>query len=236
MKSLPLPTPCKPLVKDGSSGQQAGLILKSLPLPTPGTLLVKDGSHAAHERFFQSAACALSGAEQAAVPDFYKLKPAELPFWGAFASLPLAGAAGSLFLWDSRTIHAVRRYPPHACPHHPMLRHPHTVKHLVHAYCEGVCHTCQYLFPFKEREGNQLACGAFSLLLEPLAGTVMGACVLLLLLLRQCRMCCRSARMPGAMWCTRATSRATWPASATWPQKERPGRATASPPTGRPPT
>ena len=84
----------------------------------PGTLLVKDGSHSAHERFFQTA-CALSRQEQAAVPDFYKLPPHELPFWEAFASLPLAGSAGSLFLWDSRTIHAVRCYLPkwhqHAC-------------------------------------------------------------------------------------------------------------------------
>ena len=69
-----------------------------------------DGSHSAHERFFASA-CVLGQEEQAAVKDFYKLRPAELPFWEGFRSMPLAAPAGSLFLWDSRTIHAVRPRP-----------------------------------------------------------------------------------------------------------------------------
>ena len=82
-------------------------ILRGFSVAGIGTLLVKDNSHAAHERFFASASV-LSREEQAGVRDFYKLRPAELPFWDGFRSLPLAGAAGSLFLWDSRTIHAVR--------------------------------------------------------------------------------------------------------------------------------
>lgn len=73
---------------------------------TTGTLLVKDGSHMGHAPFFQSA-CTLSHAEMAATTDHYQLKPQELPFFDRFHSLGLRGRAGSLFLWDSRTIHAV---------------------------------------------------------------------------------------------------------------------------------
>jgi hypothetical protein len=79
-----------------------------------GTLLLKDGSHNAHERFFETE-CTLSQDEQARCKDHYKLKPEELPFFDPFQTLGLSGPAGSLFLWDSRTIHAVSwlaRTPP----------------------------------------------------------------------------------------------------------------------------
>lgn len=73
---------------------------------TTGTLLVKDGSHLGHAPFFENA-CTLSHAEMAATADHYQLKPQELPFFDGFQSLGLRGRAGSVFLWDSRTIHAV---------------------------------------------------------------------------------------------------------------------------------
>lgn len=38
----------------------------------------------------------------------YQFNEEELPFWDAFESVAVSGRAGSLFLWDSRTVHAVR--------------------------------------------------------------------------------------------------------------------------------
>ncbi|KAK9837297.1 hypothetical protein WJX81_004709 [Elliptochloris bilobata] len=70
-----------------------------------GTLLVKDGSHDSHERFFQTA-CALSPEERGRVKDWYQFPSEELPFWEAFESVALDGRAGSMFLWDSRTVHS----------------------------------------------------------------------------------------------------------------------------------
>lgn len=40
--------------------------------------------------------------------DHYKFSEEELDYWSQFESIPLEGKAGSLFLWDSRTVHAVR--------------------------------------------------------------------------------------------------------------------------------
>ena len=40
--------------------------------------------------------------------DFYQFTEDELPFWERFDSVGVQGRAGSLFLWDSRTVHAVR--------------------------------------------------------------------------------------------------------------------------------
>ncbi|KAK9807834.1 hypothetical protein WJX72_010581 [[Myrmecia] bisecta] len=71
---------------------------------TTGTLVVKDGSHRAHEGFFSNNTV-LTPEEKAATPDFYQFKEAELPFWEHFQSLALSAGAGSLFLWDSRTVH-----------------------------------------------------------------------------------------------------------------------------------
>ena len=73
---------------------------------TTGTLLVKDGSHEGHAPFFETA-CTLSQAEKAATSDHYQLKPQEEPFFDSYESMGLRGKAGSVFLWDSRTIHAV---------------------------------------------------------------------------------------------------------------------------------
>ena len=73
---------------------------------TTGTLLVKDKSHEGHAPFFETA-CTLSRAEMAATPDHYQLKPQELPFFDSYETMGLRGKAGSVFLWDSRTIHAV---------------------------------------------------------------------------------------------------------------------------------
>lgn len=72
-----------------------------------GTLLVKDRTHTEHAHFFETAS-SLSKEQQAAVPDFYIFKPEEVPHWDPFQTLPLAAKAGSVFLWDSRTVHAVR--------------------------------------------------------------------------------------------------------------------------------
>ena len=74
---------------------------------TTGTLLVKDKSHKGHAPFFETA-CTLSHAEMAATTDHYQLKPHELPFFDSYETMGLRGKAGSVFLWDSRTIHAVR--------------------------------------------------------------------------------------------------------------------------------
>jgi len=76
---------------------------------TTGTLLVKDKSHEGHAPFFETA-CKLSRAEMVATTDHYQLKPHELPFFDAYESMGLHGKAGSVFLWDSRTIHAVRPF------------------------------------------------------------------------------------------------------------------------------
>ena len=46
--------------------------------------------------------------EQRKVKDFYQFTEEELPFWERFDSVGVQGRAGSLFLWDSRTVHAVR--------------------------------------------------------------------------------------------------------------------------------
>ena len=73
---------------------------------TTGTLLVKDKSHEGHAPFFETA-CTLSRAEMAATADHYQLKPQELPFFDSYEAMGLRGQAGSVFLWDSRTIHAV---------------------------------------------------------------------------------------------------------------------------------
>jgi len=42
----------------------------------------------------------------------YQFTPEELPFWEPFESVAVDGRAGSLFLWDSRTAHAVRAAQP----------------------------------------------------------------------------------------------------------------------------
>jgi len=42
----------------------------------------------------------------------YQFTPEELPFWEPFESVAVEGRAGSLFLWDSRTAHAVRAAEP----------------------------------------------------------------------------------------------------------------------------
>ena len=76
---------------------------------TTGTLLVKDGSHEGHAPFFETA-CTLSQAEKAATSDHYQLKPQELPFFDSNKAMGLRGRAGSVFLWDSRTIHAVSNH------------------------------------------------------------------------------------------------------------------------------
>ena len=41
--------------------------------------------------------------------DHYKFKPRELSFWEPYESVGVSGGAGSLFLWDSRAVHAVSR-------------------------------------------------------------------------------------------------------------------------------
>ncbi len=46
--------------------------------------------------------------EQLKIGDHYKFTPEELPYWDAYSSVGVSGKAGSLFLWDSRAVHAVR--------------------------------------------------------------------------------------------------------------------------------
>lgn len=49
----------------------------------------------------------MSEEEQLQYADHYKFTPEELPFWDSYESVGLAGKAGSMFLWDSRAVHAV---------------------------------------------------------------------------------------------------------------------------------
>jgi hypothetical protein len=49
----------------------------------------------------------MSKEEQLQYADHYKFTAEELPFWDAYESVGVAGGAGSLFLWDSRAVHAV---------------------------------------------------------------------------------------------------------------------------------
>ncbi|BDA49852.1 hypothetical protein COCOBI_14-4720 [Coccomyxa sp. Obi] len=79
---------------------------------TSGTLLVKDRTHSEHAHFFDTAS-SLTREQQEALThspagpkDFYVFKPEEVPHWDCFETLPLAAKAGSVFLWDSRTVHA----------------------------------------------------------------------------------------------------------------------------------
>ena len=71
---------------------------------TTGTLMVKDKSHLAHSDFFDHHT-SLTQEEKAAIGDFYKFQPQELPYWDSFTSLGLSAKAGDLFLWDSRAAH-----------------------------------------------------------------------------------------------------------------------------------
>ncbi len=68
---------------------------------------MKDKTHSEHAHFFETAS-SLTKEQQAATSDFYIFKPEEVPHWESFKTLPLAAKAGSVFLWDSRTVHAVR--------------------------------------------------------------------------------------------------------------------------------
>lgn len=45
--------------------------------------------------------------EQAVCIDHYKFTPEELSYWDKYESIGVPGSAGSLFLWDSRAVHAV---------------------------------------------------------------------------------------------------------------------------------
>ena len=46
--------------------------------------------------------------ELSKIPDFYIFNEHEIPFYEQFPTVTPDGPAGSLFLWDSRTAHAVR--------------------------------------------------------------------------------------------------------------------------------
>lgn len=79
---------------------------------TSGTLLVKDRTHSEHAHFFDTASSLTREQQEtlthspAGPKDFYVFKPEELPHWESFQTLPLCAKAGSVFLWDSRTVHA----------------------------------------------------------------------------------------------------------------------------------
>ena len=92
------------LLYESQSGQT---FIEDVPESGAGTLLVKDRTHSEHAHFFETSSI-LTREQQAAVPDFYIFKPEELAHWDSFKTLPLAAKAGSVFLWDSRTVHAVR--------------------------------------------------------------------------------------------------------------------------------
>eukprot|EP00300_Choanocystis_sp_HF-7_P008431 c15901_g1_i2.p1 GENE.c15901_g1_i2~~c15901_g1_i2.p1 ORF type:complete len:344 (+),score=59.61 c15901_g1_i2:59-1090(+) len=70
--------------------------------PGDSTLRVFEGSHLLHEPFFEShpAAC-----ERTGNLDWYKLTDDDLPYFDACPPRRLWGPAGSMFLWDSRTMH-----------------------------------------------------------------------------------------------------------------------------------
>uniref|UniRef100_A0A383WPX7 Phytanoyl-CoA dioxygenase n=1 Tax=Tetradesmus obliquus TaxID=3088 RepID=A0A383WPX7_TETOB len=69
-----------------------------------GTLLVKDKSHLLLEEFYERHTL-LTAQQKAETGDWYVFQEAELPHWQQLPSLGLSGAAGDLFLWDSRTAH-----------------------------------------------------------------------------------------------------------------------------------
>lgn len=59
------------------------------------------------ERIQYNCCSQMSSEEQLEVGDHYKFTRAESSYWDSFESIGVAGPAGSLFLWDSRTVHAV---------------------------------------------------------------------------------------------------------------------------------
>lgn len=68
--------------------------------------MVKDKSYTAHQEFFHKASN-LSQEQLNKIPDHYQFTPEQLSFWDKFDSKGLSGGPGSLFLWDSRTVHSV---------------------------------------------------------------------------------------------------------------------------------
>ncbi len=50
----------------------------------------------------------MSEEEKKSCIDHYKFTPEELSYWEPYKSVGVQGGAGSLFLWDSRAVHAVR--------------------------------------------------------------------------------------------------------------------------------
>lgn len=48
--------------------------------------------------------------EQRKIGDHYKFTSEELGHWSQYEDVALEGDAGSLFLWDSRTVHAVSSF------------------------------------------------------------------------------------------------------------------------------
>lgn len=75
-----------------------------------GTLMVRHGSHVDHARFWREASV-MSPVQQRDLGDFYIYKPEEMKFWEGFPAVAVSGhGPGSLFLWDSRTVHHNR--PP----------------------------------------------------------------------------------------------------------------------------
>jgi hypothetical protein len=70
-----------------------------------GTLMVKDKSYKAHQDFFWKASN-LSTEQLNEIPDHYQFTAEQLPYWDQFDSIGLSGGPGSLFLWDSRTVHS----------------------------------------------------------------------------------------------------------------------------------
>ena len=56
---------------------------------------------------YESIAMQMSEEEQRNCIDHYKFTPEELGYWEPYKSVGVPGGAGSLFLWDSRAVHAV---------------------------------------------------------------------------------------------------------------------------------
>ncbi|KAF6262035.1 hypothetical protein COO60DRAFT_687595 [Scenedesmus sp. NREL 46B-D3] len=91
-------------LKKGCQCIQGLLNMGDVGPESTGTLMVKDKSHLLLEEFYEHHVM-LTPQQKAEMGNWYVFQEAELPYWQHLPSLGLAGAAGDLFLWDSRTAH-----------------------------------------------------------------------------------------------------------------------------------
>lgn len=71
--------------------------------PDSATLMVKDKSYHAHHDFWEQSS--MLEADKQKQGDFYRFQPDEMPYWDSYETVAVRGGPGSLFIWDSRTVH-----------------------------------------------------------------------------------------------------------------------------------